>query len=307
MSLTITSSSYKGEFSGKYIAASLLAAKTIDDGVVTVLPNIKHKSVMKVGAFSNLIKNSTCGFDQDSSGLTLTEKVLTVKELQVNLDICTDTLVEDWEAAQMGFSAFHELPPNFSDFVIARVGAEVASATETAIWSGTDSDGSFAGLKAQIQSDGNRTLVSATDITSSNVVAEMAKVVDAIPSSIYGNEDLYIYCASNVFRAYVRALGGFGANGVGANGVENLGNTFYQGGALSFDGVKLYPTSGMGSNEMIAARSSNLFFGTSLLSDYQEVRTLNMAEIDGSQNYRIIMRYTAGTQIGVGSDIVIYT
>jgi hypothetical protein len=28
-----------------------------------------------------------------------------------------------------------------------------------------------------------------------------------------------------------------------------------------------------------------------------------MANLDGSQNFRIIMRYTAGTQIGVASDI----
>ena len=63
----------------------------------------------------------------------------------------------------------------------------------------------------------------------------------------------------------------------------------------------------MGANEMVAARSSNLFFGTGLLNDYNEVRVLDMAELDGSQNVRVIMRYTAGTQIGVGSDIVLYT
>ena len=115
---------------------------------------------------------------------------------------------------------------------------------------------------------------------------------------------MYIYCAQNVFKAYIRALGGFAATN---SGVDAKSHTFYSGGELSFDGVKLYPTSGMGANEMVAARSSNLFFGTGLLNDYNEVRVLDMAELDGSQNVRVIMRYTAGTQIGVGSDIVLYT
>ena len=133
MSVTITNSSYAGEFAGKYLAASLLAAKTIDDGAITVLPNIKYKAAMKVGAFANLVKGAECDFKPDVSTLTLTEKILTPKELQVNLDICKKTLHEDWEAAQMGYSAFDNLPPLFSDFVIARVAAEVASATETSI------------------------------------------------------------------------------------------------------------------------------------------------------------------------------
>ena len=126
---TITGSSYAGEFAGKYIAASLFSAKTLDEGSITILPNIKFKAAMKVGAFSNLVRSADCDFDSTTSGLTLTEKVLTPTELQVNLQICKKELHSDWEAAQMGFSAFDELPPLFSDFVIARVAAEVAQAT----------------------------------------------------------------------------------------------------------------------------------------------------------------------------------
>ena len=303
MSVTITSS-YAGEFAGKYIAASLLTAKTIDDGVISVLPNIKYKAAMKVGAFSNLIKNASCDFDTTTSSLTLTEKVLTPKELQVNIDICKKDLHSDWEAAQMGFSAFDELPPLFSDFVIARVAAEVASATESNIWSGADTDGNFEGFKAKLANDDTVVDVTATDITSANVVAQIGAVVDAIPSGVYGADDLYIYCAQNVFKAYVRALGGFAATN---SGVDAKSHTFYSGGELSFDGVKLYPTSGMGANEMVAARASNLFFGTGLLDDRNLVKVIDMSDIDGSQNVRVVMRYTAGTQIGVGADCVLYT
>ena len=306
MSVSITTT-YAGQFAGKYIAASLLSAKTISDNAITVLPNIKKSATMKVGAFSNIVRDADCNFQTGESSLTLTEKVLTPKELQVNIDICKKDLHADWEAASMGFSSFDELPPLFSDFILARVAAEVASATETSIWSGANEDtteGVFNGFKSKLAADATVNDVIATDVTSANVVAEIGKVVDAIPSGVYGSEDLYIYCAQNVFKAYIRALGGFAATN---SGIDAKSHTFYQGGELSFDGVKLYPTSGMGANEMVAARASNLFFGTGLLSDYQEVRVLDMAELDGSMNVRVIMRYTARTQIGVGADCVLYT
>ena len=306
MSVTITNSSYSGEFAGRYLAASLLTAKTIDDGDITVLPNIKFKAAMKVGAFSNLIKNASCDFDTSTSSLELTEKVLTPKELQVNIDICKKDLHSDWEAAQMGFSAFDELPPLFSDFVISRVAAEVASATESNIWDGADSDGNFQGLRELALADSTVVDVtggSAGAVTSANVVEKLGNIVDVIPSGVYGAEDLYIYVSQNIFKAYVRALGGFAATN---SGVDAKSHTFYNGGELSYDGVKLYPTSGLRDNCAIAARQSNLFFGTGLLNDYNEVRVLDMAELDGSQNVRVIMRYTAGVQIGVGADVVLY-
>ena len=258
---------------------------------------------MKVGAFTNLIKGASCDFDTASSSLTLTEKVLTPKELQVNLDICKKTLHSDWEAAQMGYSAFDNLPPLFSDFVISRVAAEVASATETSIWSGTAGADNFDGFDALLTADGGADVTAGT-VTSANVVTELGNIVDAIPSGVYGAEDLKIFVSQNIFKAYVRALGGFAATN---SGVDAQSHMWYQGGAVSFDGVDLYPTSGLAANTAIAARTSNLFFGTGLLDDRNEVRVIDMAENDGSQNVRIVMRYTAGVQYGVRGDIVLYS
>ena len=300
---TITASSYAGEFAGKYIAASLLTAKTLDDAAITILPNIKYKAAMKVGAFSNLVRSADCDFDSSTSGLTLTEKVLTPTELQVNLQICKKELHADWEAAQMGFSAFDSLPPLFSDFVIARVAAEVASATETSIWQGASGEGNFDGFRTLAVADSTVSDISGTTVTSANVVTELGKIFDAIPSGVYGADDLNLYVSQNIFKAYIRALGGFAATN---SGVDAKSHTFYNGGELSFDGVKLYPSSGFPDNCAIAARSSNLYFGTGLLNDRNEVKVIDMSDIDGSQNVRVVMRYTAGVQIGVGADVVLY-
>ena len=306
---TITNSSYAGEFAGKYLGAALLSASTLDAGAITILPNIKYKAAMKVGTFSNLVRSADCDFDSTTSGLTLTEKVLTPSELQVNLQICRKELHSDWEAAQMGFSAFDELPPLFSDYVISRVAAEVANATETSIWSGAAGEGSFDGFLQVALADNDVHDITAVAITSANVIAQLGSVVDSAVANapaILGKEDLTLYVSTNVAQAYIRSLGGFTAT-IGGAGTDNKGTQWYNGGALSFEGINIFVAKGFGSNKMLLTPKSNLFFGTGLLDDRNEVRVIDMADTDGSQNVRVVMRYTAGVQIGIGSDIVLYS
>ena len=302
---TITSS-YSGEFASKYLGAALLSASTLDAGAVTILPNVKFKAAMKVGSFSNLVRSADCDFDATTSGMTLTEKVLQPAELQVNLQICKKELHADWEAAQMGFSAFDELPPLFSDFVIARVAAEVAQATEQSIWNGASGEGSFDGFSTLLAADGDVVDVVGTTVTAANVIDELGKIVDAANQSVLGKEDLTLYVSNNIARAYIRALGGFATN-IGANGVDNKGTTWYNGGQLTFEGINIFVAQGLASNKAVLAQSSNLFFGTGLLDDRNVVKVLDMADLDGSDNVRVVMRYTAGVQFGIGADIVYYT
>ena len=304
---TITNSSYAGEFAGKYLGAALLSASTLDSGAVSILPNIKYKAAMKVGTFSNIVRSADCDFDSTTSGLTLTEKVLTPAELQVNLQICKKELHADWEAAQMGFSAFDELPPLFSDYVISRVAAEVANATETSIWSGAAGEGSFDGFSTLLAADATVVDVAAATVDAANVIAQLGAIVDAADAAVLGKEDLTLYISNNIARAYIRALGGFGTAGLGGNGVDSKGTTWYNGGQLTFEGINIFVAQGLGDNKAVLAQKSNLFFGTGLLDDRNEVRVIDMSETDGSQNVRVVMRYTAGVQIGIGSDIVYYS
>ena len=309
MSVSITST-YAGEFSGKYIAAALLSADTLDKGNITIMPNVKFKSVIKKASTDDIVKDATCDFQTGQGTLTLTEKILQPEEFQVNLDICKKDLHSDWEAAQMGYSAFDNLPSNFSDFVLAHVAAKVADRTEKNIWSGsTATSGQFDGFATLLAADTGLPAgqdIVGTAVTAANVVAELGTVVDAIPTAVYGSEDLAIYAASNVVRAYTRALGGFQSGGIGANGYENKGNNQSLG-SLFFDGIPVIPCRGAADDMIIAAEKSNLFFGTGILNDLNEVRVIDMAETDGSQNVRVVMRFTAGVQYAQVSDIVYRT
>ena len=307
---TITGSSYNGEFAGKYISAALLSAPTIDQGGVTVMPNIKYKEVLQNLTTSALLADASCDFDATGSTVTLTEKVLSVEDLQVNMQLCKSQFHSNWQAAEMGFSSFDELPKSFEDYLLAYAASKVAAEIEVSLWRGaTASAGQFDGLVTLATADATVNDVVATTVTASNVIDELGKIVDSMNTNtnIYAKEDTRIFVSRNIMAAYVRALGGFQAT-IGANGVNNEGTMWYgKGAALSFDGIPLFLAEGLAANTAMAAQSSNLFFGTSLLSDHQEARVIDVSQYDGSDNVRVIMRLAAGAQIGVGADVVLYS
>ena len=288
---------YAGEFAGKYISAALLSGNTIANGGITVKPNVKYKEVVKKVATSGLIGNASCDFT-DAGSLTLTERILQPEEFQVNLELCKKDFRSDWEAVQMGYSAYDNLPPKFADFLIGHVAAKVAEKTEQTIWQGTNATaGEFDGFATLLAADADVVDVTGTTVTSANVIAELGKIVDAIPSAVYGKEDLKIYISQNIAKAYVSAQAA-----LGYRDLYHVGKT-----EMNFQGIPLFVANGLADNDAVAAETSNLYFGTGLLSDHNEVKVIDMADLDGSQNVRVVMRFTSGVQYGIGSDIVLYT
>lgn len=308
---TSITTTYAGEFKNQIISAALLSSPTIDAGGITVKPGIKYKEVVKKLSTDAILKDATCDFTATST-VTLTERILQPEEFQVNLQLCKKDFHSDWLSAEQGYSAFDVLPKSFADFLVAHVAAKVAAKNETNIWTGvTANAGEFNGFATLLAADASLPAaqeVTGTTVTASNVVAELGKIVDAIPAALYGQDGLYIYVSQNIARAYVRALGGFAASGLGANGTNAMGTQWYNNGSLSFDGVKIFVANGLASNTAIATTKENLFFGTGLLADMDSssVKVIDMADVDGSENVRVVMRLTAGVQYGSVEDIVTY-
>jgi hypothetical protein len=212
---TSITTTYAGEFAGKYIAAALLSAPTLEKGGITIMPNVKFKQVIKKVSTNDIIKNATCDYDPTST-ITLTEKILQPESFQINLTLCKSDFRSDWDAIQMGYSAFDVLPKSFADFLIAHAAEKVAAGMETSIWQGVNATaGQFAGIMTQLSTDASLPAaqeVAGISVTAANVVVELGKIIDALPSQLYGKEDLKLYVSNNIYRAYVRALGGFAAS-----------------------------------------------------------------------------------------------
>jgi len=293
---TSITTTYAGEKAAGFISAALLSAPTLDKGGITIKPNVKFKQVMQKLAVGDVIANASCDFTATST-VTLTERYLQPEDFQVNLELCKKDFESDWLSIEQGFSSFDELPKSFASYLIGHVAAKVAAKMEQNIWNGANGNaGEFDGLVALATADSDVVDVTETGSTdASNIIARLGNLVDAIPSTIYGNEGLAIYISQADARSYVRAQAA-----LGYKDLYHVGQT-----AMDFEGVKLFVANGLQSGQMIAAEKENLFFGTGLQNDMNEVKLIDLADIDGSQNVRVVMRFSAGVNYAIGSEIVL--
>ena len=297
-----TTSNYAGKAAGFYISAALKEAKSLD--YLTIMENVKYKSNIQRMAGSGVVQDATCDFT-DAGTLSLTEKILEPSNKQINLDLCKKTLLDSWEAMQMRAGAGAPPPASFDDYVISYMGEIIAQATEESIWEGTAVAGKFNGFLGAatgyllpgvdatvIQSSASGAYTAANIIANlQTLTADMAANV----SPILGKDDLYIYMNNKTYAFYISAVSTLGyVNAYNMNGdYEPV-----------FEGYKIAVCPGMADNQLVAAEKSNLFFGTDLLSDHTRITLMDMANLDGSDNMRLVARYSAGVQTGVGADIV---
>ena len=297
---TSITTTYAGESSGKIIAASLLTANTIEKGGITVMPNVKFRETVKKLAVDSILRDGDCDFNATST-ISLVERTIEPKSLQVNLQLCKESFRSDWSAIEMGYSAYDELPKSFADFLIGHVSEKVALKNEQNIWAGDKSNsGEFDGLTTLLAADADLPAaneIAGTTIDASNVVAELGKIVDAIPSALYGREDLNIYVSQAVYKAYVRAMNSLGY-------VDKFNNQGH--GEMVFDGIKLFVAHGLTGSTAICTTVDNIFFGCGLENDKNVVKVIDMQDIDGSENVRIIMRMTGAVQYYNVEEIVTY-
>ena len=303
------STSYAGQDSKLWVKAALLSGNTLANGGMTIIPNIAYKTTMHKLSTDALLKNATCDFTALSE-VTLTERSLTLENFQVNLQLCKKDFEATWEAEEMGVSAHKVLAKSFVDYLLAYITEKVAEAVEVSIWRGaTATAGQIDGIATLLAADAALPAaqeIASTTVTSSNVVAQLGLIVDAIPAALYGSPDLKIYVSQNIAKAYIRALGGFSVAATSNAGVEAKGTQWYNGQGLTFDGIPIFVANGLAANTAIAAETSNLFFGCGLLNDANEVRVIDMSATDGSQNVRFVLRAGMAVNYHSVSDIVTY-
>ena len=302
MSKPTITTSYAGESAKKYIAAALLEGTTLANGGMTIMPNVKHKSVIQKVDVSGLIANATCDFS-DAGTVAISERVITLEEFQVNVKFCTKQFVDSWESAELGASTFKNMPSSFGDFIIGNFADQISASVENSIWQGGNSTaGQIDGFETLWAADGDIVDVTATTVTASNVIAQLGAILDAAPNTVYGKEDLTLYVSRNIMKAYVRALAAQGG------GYENRVNMWYDMNTpLTFDGIPLFLANGLSDNTAALAQKSNLYFGTNLVSDMNEVRVIDTSETLGDQNARFVSRFAYGIQYGYGAEIVFYS
>lgn len=300
MATTISvNSNYNGEVAGEIVGKAFKEADTIAKGLVTVLPNIPVKTSIRKIDYGNGRQDFSCGFTPAGS-VTLAEVVLEPKKIKNEAEICKEDFRNVWDTASMGFSAHNDnMPKDEEQALLVEILADTAQATDSDIWIGdaTD-DGHFDGFIPKFLLDATVIDV-ATPITpaKATIIAEIESVLDAVPIALRRKTDLKFIVSPDVALAYTQALVASGiSNGLGGADME-----------LRYGTYKMDVVNGLPPATMVIYQAKNLYFGTGLLSDHNEVRIKDMDETDLSGTVRYKMVYTAGVQYVRGNEIVLYT
>lgn len=278
---TINSSTYAGKHAGAYIAAALKQASTLE--FVTVRENVDYKEVVTKLTGANLVADRSCDFTKAGS-LTTDEVILYVEPFQINMDICKSVLLSDWNG---------EMQDDFVAYSASYLASSIADSAEFSFWQGdTATSGQFNAISktgmVSLDNEGGAGVA----YSASNIIANLQALAAGIPANVYGKDDLYIYMNKKTYRYYISAI-----SALGAFPFNHMGQY-----TPEFEGISIAVVDGMADNEMYAGQKSNIFFGTSLSSDLTSVKVMDMEDIDGSDNIRLVAKWTAGCTVGVAGD-----
>ena len=291
-SLTTT---YAGREAAGYIRAAFLSNESL--AAVTFKENIEYKQVVRKLVDSITFANATCDFTPTGT-VTLTERILTLEKFQVHRQMCKKDFLADWEAKSEQNGQLHA---SLTDAIIANVLAGVAANNEVLIWQGVNATaGEYAGFETLFLADAAVLDVASPEaITSANVIEEMGKLVLTLPTRVRrATEKPVIAVSSNVAESYRSAILGLGG-----------GYYLYQGESVVMNWQGQYDViecPGMSDDTMAFYQKSNLWFGTNLLDQWNNVAVLDMYAHDLSDNVRFAASFFAGVQYGFGDEIAFY-
>lgn len=296
MSNLSVTSNYVGKFVNELYSSAIYNAGSL--ARVSILPGLKGTGFLPRLEVGDILTDASCDFTPAGT-VALTEKEVSNKKLAVQLEMCKTDLIESFYAEQMRASANNdEIPATLNDYILAKVKEKVASGLEDMFWTGEAYPGQpdFDGIVEQATTEAAAD-VSAGTISDSNVVAELFKVVDAMPAAVAvrtGNDAPVIYVDYSVLKYYRFAVAKASAEKYTVGTVKD-----------DFMGYELV-ASPLGANKMIASSPSNLYFLTDLFDDANELRVIDMSDKDGSDNIRVKGNLRAGAAYRLRNEMVVY-
>ena len=297
--ITITST-YAGDALKKYILAALIGGETLSTTGISVESNIKYKRTLKKLAASGVVKAHTCDFSA-TSGVTITEAKLEPQKIKVNESICFDDIYQLWDSEDMAAGNGENLPQTLVDGLVEGYLGQVSKEVEEAVWQG-DATGSTGGIKDlfdgyEIILGAGAVSVTATTLTSSNILTECNKVYAALPAGVMKKPkgELVWFMSHKAASLYEMNLQ--------AQGI----NTSAMGGVLSIYGIEIKPVGGLSDDDFMALGArDNFYVGTDLVSDFNEIKLLDQRENDGSDKVNFVLKAKVDVAIAYPGEVVWY-
>lgn len=291
-SLTTT---YAGALAGEVLRPAFLANESMQ--YLTIKENIDYKQVVRRLVDDISFAAGTCDFTPTGT-VTLTERILTLEQFQVQRQLCKKDFLTDWTAkdAQNG-----TLNADIADAIINNMLAGIAQKNETVLWQGVNATvGEYDGFITLFSADAAVVdVASAVAITTANVISKIQDLIDTAPDRVKrATEKPLIYMGQDVWEKFIFA------NAAAGNGWYTYAGPEVTATFMGLYAIAVCP--GMPANTMVLAQKSNLWFGTNLLNDWNQVALLDMADKDLSDNVRFSAKFLAGIQYGFGDEITMY-
>lgn len=282
--------------------------KVLTSGVakseLSLIPNVKSKIKLAYSDLGNILQADDCSFSSTGEG-SLNQKTMEVCDLKVNLEYCATTFEANYLSLQLRAGSNNEevMPTSYADFVVNYVADKVASDLEKTMFQGDTGTASYPyslcdGLNKLLLADSDVIDVSATSstITSSNVIGELNRVLQSVPSQVRQEANFKIFVSQEIAFAYKQAQ------------AATTGGLFMVGDKeLNYLGFRLIPTSGLSAKQMIAFNSDKVFFLTDLVSDWDDIIIIPQRNISGARTERFATSLKFGVNYLYGNEIVFYS
>lgn len=290
---------YNGEYAADLISPLFFGNTIFTD--FTIRDGVKGKITIGKLGISGHVQPDSCGWDQAGS-IQLDPRELSVCSFKVNEEFCYEDLEASFLSARLRAGAANSFgPTEFTTKLTSELIDAIGNTMQNVLWNGDA--GATSGPPYLNQCDGliviagatgqNVIGLSGTAISSTNVLAELNRVVVAIPATLK-NRGIkpVIYAAQNVVDAYlfsqVNTAGGLVPSG------EKI---------MDFMGYQVKAAPFLPSNKMFAFVPSNVNIGTDLLSDMTSV---GVREIIDERLARVYASWKFGVQIGILAEVVYY-
>lgn len=265
------------------------------------LPGIKTATKLANVLFDNLLKASDCAFSAENSTLDAID--INVCPLSAMAQVCQFDIEQSFIAMQMAQGSNGNWNvASFMSYYWEQMSAQIGEEIELIRWQGdTDSlDPILAlcdGHLKKLTADTDVEKVHGTVSTVGNVIAELTKVVQALPTVIKGKKsDLRMYVASNVAQNYEIAA----AQG---NTIAYVTEAL----ALKFIGITIVPCEGLPNDTIVLTLKNNLIYAFDGEGDSKALKAVNLEDSVAEPILRTRVNLKAGFFHTNGSEIVLYS
>lgn len=299
MGLIDSSITYSGANAEGFYSTALLTGNT--KSLIRLVPNVKDKVNIASLDMGDFLQEDACTMDAEGN-YTLDQKQLTVCDIAFKVPFC----VKDWEtnylseAMRPGSNVDENYPNGVVDYIFGQMANKISELTEKILFQG-DTEGSPAalcdGLQKKLLAD-----AAVIDVTvdgtklhaPATVIGELTEIYQAIPNTL-DKSKVKIFINPATATAYKLALVAANPALVGYNQGD------YK---LTFIDVEMIVAPGLGNYKAIACDPNNLWYGTDLVSDENEIKFVQ--DPLNPKTHYAIGSFKFGVNYGIGAEIVYY-